>query len=115
MKLNIRLVISLIAFGIVACNSSVKPSEVPGIYKANFSTDGMYIYIFKNGTCKFLDSLNQKYDIKTGTWKFKNRTIDVQMGDTGGIWPAEIKNIDGVIRIVYADEEGDYFDKIKSF
>jgi hypothetical protein len=37
------------------------------------------------------------------------------MDDTGGIWPAEVENSNGEIRIIYAEEEGDYFDKIKSF
>jgi hypothetical protein len=53
------------AFCAVSCNDAVKPVQIPGICKANFSTKGIYIYIFKNGTCKFQDSLNQKADIKT--------------------------------------------------
>jgi len=115
MKLIFKTIAPLLIFAATGCNDAIKSSQVPGVYKANFLTKGIYLYIFKNGTCKFQDSLNQKVDIKMATWKFNGKGIDVQMADTGGIWPAQIQNANGKVRIVYAEEEGLYFDKIQSF
>ena len=115
MKTLFRTIVLTLIFAATACNDVVKLNQIPGIYKANFPTKGIYIYIFKDGTCKFQDSSNQKIDIKTATCKVKRQEINIQMTDTGGIWPAEIEDINGKIRIIYSDENGSYFNKIQNF
>jgi hypothetical protein len=100
---------------VLACSCiAVKDKDVVGTYKAAFLKSQDTLIVNQNHTYIYRDQ-NMSH---TGKWQLKGNSLyfnDFKFSPAGlnSIWVANVVLQDNEVRIMYADEEGCYYDKIK--
>ncbi|OKS85841.1 hypothetical protein RG47T_1287 [Mucilaginibacter polytrichastri] len=93
----------------------IKQKDIPGTYASDNrernGPHGLDTLIVTNDHNYFYKNY---YGHFKGTWQLKGSTVNFNnFGDNNGIWSAGVEYHNDTIRIIYADEEGIYYNKIK--
>lgn len=103
-----------------SCHGSVSENQLPGVYVSNFedysdtiSLNVSHTYIYKALSGKSSTFRKGKWTFKDGKITLENFSFSPSKKNTNGIWTAEVKNVNKQIRIIYADQEGYYYRKLK--
>jgi hypothetical protein len=120
---NIRFaLIAMIAliYLLGSCNGGVSENQLPGVYVSNFEDYSDTIHLNVNHTYIYKMLSRNSTAFGKGKWAFKDSRITLEnfglstsKKTINGIWIAEVKIVNNQIRIIYADEEGYYYRKLK--
>jgi hypothetical protein len=119
---NIRFaIILIIAYTLNACTNGVNENRLPGVYASNFEDYSDTIFLNSDHTYVYKQCYRKSYSFRKGVWTVKNGFITFKkfsfhqpQNSPIGNWNAEIKIVNNEVRIIYADEEGYYYRKIKN-
>jgi len=117
---NIRfaIIIGLLTFLLNACKKHLNANDLPGLYISNFEDFRDTIVLNPNHTYLHKSKAKITFDSQKNIWNFDGGKITLENFDSPsgppGVWIAEVVFVKDEIRIVYAEEEGYYYAKIRA-